>query len=52
MIPSDELKVANGDLPAFAECPVRKDGDTCEKGIRQSSRLPKNLFGGQVSEGG
>jgi hypothetical protein len=49
-------------LPAFAECPVRKDGDECKKGIRRSSRLPKNLpactkrfgegrFGGQVSVG-
>jgi hypothetical protein len=50
-------------LPAFAECPVRVDGDECEKGIRRSSRLSKNLpactkyfyegrFGEQVSEGG
>ena len=50
-------------LPAFAECPVRKDGDECEKGIRRSSRMPKDLpactkrfskgrFGEQVSEGG
>jgi hypothetical protein len=50
-------------LPAFAECPVWKDGDECEKGIRRSSRLPKNLpactkhfdegrFGEQISEGG
>jgi hypothetical protein len=50
-------------LPAFAECPVQKDGDECEKGIRQSSRLPKNFsawtkhfdegrFGEQISEGG
>ena len=23
-------------LPAFAECPVRKDGDECEKGSRRS----------------
>jgi hypothetical protein len=30
-------------LPAFAECPVREDGDECEKGIRRRSRLPKNL---------
>jgi hypothetical protein len=30
-------------LPAFAECPVREDGDECEKGIRRSSRQPKNL---------
>ncbi len=50
-------------LPAFAESPVRKDGDECEKGIRRSSRMPKNLpactkrfskrrFREQVSEGG
>jgi hypothetical protein len=50
-------------LPAFAECPIREDGDECEKGIRRSSRLSKNLpgctehfdegkFGEQVSEGG
>jgi hypothetical protein len=50
-------------LPAFAECPVRKDGDECEKGIRRSSRMPKILpactkrfsegrLGEQVSEGG
>jgi len=30
-------------LPAFAECPVRKDGDECEKGIRRSSRLAETL---------
>ena len=24
-------------LPAFAECPVRKDGDECEKGTLRSS---------------
>jgi hypothetical protein len=23
-------------LPVFAECPVRKDGDECEKGIHRS----------------
>ena len=50
-------------LPAFAECPVRKDGDECEKGIRRSSRLPEVLpaypkrfdegkFGEYVSVGG
>jgi hypothetical protein len=50
-------------LPAFAECPIREDGDECEKGIRRSSRLSKNLpactkhfdegrFCKQVSEGG
>jgi hypothetical protein len=50
-------------LPAFAECPVLKDGDECEKGIRRSSRLPKNSptctkhfgegrFDDQISEGG
>ena len=50
-------------LPAFAECPVRKDGDECEKGIRRTSRLPENLppctkrfgvgsFDEQISEAG
>ena len=51
------------DLPAFAECPVRKDGDECEKGIHRSSPLPEALpaypkgfdegrFGEYVSVGG
>jgi len=30
----DRFKGEEKQLPAFAECPVRKDGDECEKGIR------------------
>jgi len=50
-------------LPAFAECPIWKDGDECEKGIRRSCCLPETLstcpkrfgegkLGEWVSEGG
>jgi len=50
-------------LPAYAECPVRKDGDECEKGILRSSCMPKSVpactkrfcegrFGEHVSVGG
>ena len=30
------LASSHSHLPAFAECPVRKDGDECEKGIHRS----------------
>jgi len=40
-----------GDLPAFAESPVRKGGDECEKGIHRSL-LTAIASAAAVGEGG
>jgi hypothetical protein len=38
-------------LPAFAESPVRKGGDECEKGIRHSPERSRRGKGGFASAG-